>query len=523
MRGVVWIPDWPVVTALLTGQARPEDPIAVVSQRIIAVNGIAQRAGVRVGMKRREAQSILPGLTCVRHNPEQDAAQFERVVRACEEHVAYVSVLEPGTITFFARGPAKSAGGIAALSEQLIGSIASATGVEAHVGFGQGLLTAVLAARQDAHIHNMRPFLDAHPIDSLAAAAFTSQAKARVAAFINAMKTLGIQCIGDLRALDRSALAARFGAVATHVMELLDGGDLDGVGVTYPIRELVVERSVDPPLNNADQAAFLARQMAHELSHDLASRGVVAQEIVIAVRTEEGHVRERLWSVAVASPRDITDRVRWQLGAWLAEADSDGGGLGSGIAHIAVTARQIAAAGLAQGTLWGGDRRGDAQAQRAVSRIQALLGDQAVVVPQRVGGRHPLESHKKRLWDAAPTQEPRVQAPFPGRLPEPWPHVVKAQPDKIRVVDSQGHECLLSSLGTFYCGDRCVDPRPAQLISRHSAAVVADYAGPWLQAVGWWNPHTQQRKAWMEVVDDARRGYLIFRENNQWWLAGVYE
>lgn len=519
MRGVVWIPDWPVVAALLSGQAEANEPIAVFEHRIVAINGLAHREGVRVGMKRRQAQSVLPTLKLIRHDAALDVAHFERVVRVCEQHIAYLSVLEPGLLTFLARGPVASAGSVSALSQNLIGDIALSTGLEAHIGFGDGLLTSVLAARQDAHVRNTRAFLDAHPVTALENVAFSTQARSRVRTFIHAMEDLGILRIGDVRALDRQALATRFGDIGRHVITLISGGDLEDAGESYPVHELTVERVSDPPLINLDQAAFLAREMAEELSSDLTRRGVIAREIAISTRSESGQDRERRWSLDVASPRDITDRVRWQLSAWMADGDA---GPGSGIERIVVVAKAIAPAGVAQGTLWGADRGSRDAATRAVSRIQSLLGEQAVFVPERVGGRHPLESHVNRLWDAAETLPEHTNDPWPGALPEPWPNLVKAKPEKISVLDAHGHECILSALGTFYCTEQCTDPTPVVVGFGSQVEEVHSLAGPWLQAVGWWNPQSQQRKAWVEAVCD-KRGYLIYREKNQWWLAGIYE
>ncbi|MDP9805537.1 protein ImuB [Trueperella bonasi] len=518
MRGTVWIPDWPVVAALLSGQVEAHVPIAVHEQRIIAVNGLAYREGVRTGMRRRQAQALVPHLVLVRHDGTRDVQYFERVVRACEEHIAYLSVLEPGLITFLARGPLRTAGSVSALADNLIGDITQRTGLEARVGFGEGLLTSVLAARQGTHVRNARPFLDAHPVAALEYIAFSSQARARVRAFINAMEDLGIRRIGDLRSLDAQALVTRFGDIGKHVITLINGGDLDQAGESYPLQELTVERALDPPLTNLDQATFLAREMAEELSSYLTQRGVIAREISIQTRSESGKQRERKWALDVASAKDITDRVRWQLSAWI----SDGEGPESGIERIVVVAKAIAQAGLAQGTLWGSERANREAAVRAVSRIQSLLGDKSVLVPERVGGRHPLEAHSTRLWDAASTLPEHRDAPWPGTIPSPWPNLVKAKPEKITLCDAHGHECLVSALGTFYCQEQCDNPTPFELKIEGRAERIDSLAGPWLQAVGWWNPQTQERKAWLELVCD-KRGYLIYREDRQWWMAGIYE
>ena len=124
MRGSVWVPDWPVASAIMAGRALLEEPVAIYANRVVAVNGVAYAEGVREGMKRRQAQSVASGLHLIRQDPDLEVASFERVVRVCEEHIAYLSVLEPGLITFLARGPVGAAGSVRALSENLVGDIA---------------------------------------------------------------------------------------------------------------------------------------------------------------------------------------------------------------------------------------------------------------------------------------------------------------------------------------------------------------------------------------------------------------
>ena len=340
-------------------------------------------------------------------------------------------------------------------------------------------------------MRNTRAFLDAHPVTFSKTSLLNPGAIARANVY-SRDGNLGILRIGDVRALDRQALATRFGDIGRHVITLISGGDLEDAGESYPVHELTVERVSDPPLINLDQAAFLAREMAEELSSDLTRRGVIAREIAISTRSESGQDRERRWSLDVASPRDITDRVRWQLSAWMADGDE---GPGSGIERIVVVAKAIAPAGVAQGTLWGADRGSRDAATRAVSRIQSLLGEQAVFVPERVGGRHPLESHVNRLWDAAETLPEHTNDPWPGALPEPWPNLVKAKPEKISVLDAHGHGASSVRLA-FYCTEQY---RSTPVVGiRFGVEEVHSLAGPWLQAVGWWNPQSQQRKAWVE-------------------------
>ena len=66
----------------------------------------ARAEGVRRGLRKREAQGRCPQLTVVEHDPGRDARAFEPVVAAVEELVAGVEVVRPGACALAARGPA---------------------------------------------------------------------------------------------------------------------------------------------------------------------------------------------------------------------------------------------------------------------------------------------------------------------------------------------------------------------------------------------------------------------------------
>ena len=525
-RGVVWIPDWPVVAAQLRGEVDPAKSLAVAGQRgLVAVNGIAREHGLSVGMRKRTAQSIDPDVQLIKSDDVRDVLAFDPVIRACEEHISDVVVLEPGTLTFLARGPIRTAGSVSELAEALVGDIADVAGVEAHVGFGEGLLTALLAARYDADVPDAEPFLDGQRVEVLMEACFSAPAKSAMEAFIGSMNSLGIRLLGDLRRLDRNALVSRFGAQGQLARLLAEGKEPGGAGKLHETVTCTVSWDLDEPLQQLDQAAFIAREMAEDLLSRLTGGGKMAREFTISARTESGTMRQRTWCVDAAGVRDVSDRVRWQLSAWLREADvageDSGVGPDSGIVFLGIDAGQLYPAGLSQGTLWGGNRAHAQAARRAVTRIQSLLDDDAVVVPHRVGGRAPLDAYKIEPWDAeAPKGEP--DAPWPGSLPRPWPATVLSTPAQVRVLDSSGHECQVSALGVFYCDSHCLDPRPHRLVEKGATHVLASCVGPWLHSEGWWNPHTQQRKAWCEAVDAVGEGLLFHREGGSWWLTGRY-
>ena len=77
----LWSPDWPVTAAARAAHVTPDRPAAVfVANRVLACSAVARAAGVRRGLRRREAQARCPELAVLAPDPDRDARAFEPVV-----------------------------------------------------------------------------------------------------------------------------------------------------------------------------------------------------------------------------------------------------------------------------------------------------------------------------------------------------------------------------------------------------------------------------------------------------------
>ncbi|MFE3170048.1 hypothetical protein ACFXPA_25500 [Amycolatopsis sp. NPDC059090] len=96
---VLWCPNWPVVAGAAAG-LRVQAPAAVVHRnRVAACSAGARSAGVRRGMRRREAQSRCPELTVFGHDPDRDGRRFESVASAVESVAPAWIEVKAGTHT----------------------------------------------------------------------------------------------------------------------------------------------------------------------------------------------------------------------------------------------------------------------------------------------------------------------------------------------------------------------------------------------------------------------------------------
>jgi protein ImuB len=242
-------------------------------------------------------------------------------------------------------------------------------------------------------------------------------------------------------------VASRFGVDAVLAHRLARGLDPRPPVRRCPPAELAVELELDPPVDRVDTAAFAARGLAERLHAILAAHGLSCTRLGVGARTVAGEEPYRVWRCAEPlTPSGTVDRVRWQLDSWLVR-----GGSGA-VCRLRLVPEETVAAGALQLGLWGEVGEADERAGRALVRVQAMLGPDAVVTAVLGGGRDPAERVRLVPWGddrgdstslVAPdlgTADPGVpeldavppgsaspgpvlsfRAPVPGLVPAGWP------------------------------------------------------------------------------------------------------
>ena len=173
--------------------------------------------------------------------------------------------------------------------------------------------------------------------------------------------------------------------------------------------------------------------------------------------------------------------------------------------------------------LWGGLGEEDRlRARRALVRVQALLGQEAVQVPVLSGGRGPAERITLTPLGDEPVPRAAADRPWPGQLPQPAPAVLLDDP--VELLDSQGNPVRVTVRGMFTAEPVRLDAAGSQYRGELSW-----WAGPWPVDERWWDPgqggSVQSRsgrsaRAQILVADTA---LLLCYRQRRWYLEGVYE
>ena len=483
----MWCPTWPL--------SRPDAPsdraVIVVGtphkgvSRVVAADELA--LGVTRGMPRREAEGLCPGAIVLLRDLEEEARRFEPVIRMIEELVPRVEVVEPGLVLVPVSGALRYYGDSRAVTDLIDGKL-RAGGIDARIGLADGPFAATWAARTASVdgpnlVADTRSFLanlDISVIDH----------DDLVATF----RWLGVTTLGSLAGLPRDAVASRFGDLGLSVHRLAHGEDRQIDPRRIP-PELAVESKWEEPLELLDQVAFAARALAVKLVAGLRREGIAPHRIVIEAETDDGETRSRVWRSSDPFTEDaLSERVRWQLQAWIDERRRTGGG----IVRLRLDPSDLSGEGRQLGFFT--DEAARVEAERALARVQTLVGPDGVLEAVAQGGRLPAEQVAWYRWQeqAVVTRDP--MAPWPGATPGPSPALV---PPELRPLEVEWD-----------------GPYPVRIRLGTRWEPVLNWAGPWRMTGSWWKG--EQAIDRYQLVTSVG-AFLCVVRNGHTFLAGVYD
>ncbi len=482
--------------SLTRPDAPSDEPLLIVDERVTGATPEVIDAGVSLGMPRREAEALAPFATVMVRDPGDEARRFEPVVAVVEELVPRVEVVSPGLLFVPISGAVRFYGGeeplAARVAKELDRACGGVRGGAVLLGVADGPFAARWAAAtatvDGPHvITDTVSFLSGLDLSVLRESMGGEE-------MIQTFRWLGVATLGDLARLPRDALATRFGNSGALAHRLASGEDHPVDPRDIPA-ELGVEMSFEDPLETLDAVAFAGRNLAERLLSGLRPLGVAPHTVTITATSAGGSTRERVWrSADPFTERALTDRVWWQLRAWV-----EGGGVPGGISALGISPSDLSGEGRQLGLL--SDESSLLEAERALSRAQALVGPDRVLQGRAQGGRMPGERVAWSRWGEPETEAERdVGSPWPGATPAPSPALVPPGPEPIEVDWDGGM------------------PSRVRLGSRWEP--VLTWSGPWRLTGRWWAGEGVADRYQLVTSVGA---FLCVVAEGRVYLAGVYD
>ncbi len=506
---VAWCPDWPVRAGAAEAALDPDGPIAIVEAGVVtACSAAARAAGVRRGLRIREAQSRCASLVVLPANPAADARRFEPVLTALESGIPTVQVVRPGVVVIRAQGPARFFGGEPEAADAVLALLAGAGVPEARVGIADGPFAAEQAARRTT------PEARARLVPPGGSAAFLAPlpvALTGLPELTAVLAKLGVRTLGEFAALPVDQVRDRFGPAGEAAHRVAAGLDQRRVVPRVAPKDRTATIEFEPPLDRVDQIAFALKRTAEGFLDALAADLLVCTGLTVEIGTEDGGARRRTW----LHPRsfttlDVIDRVRWQLSGIGVEA------LEAAVTAVRLAPASIDAAANHEQGLWGGGP--DERIHHALSRVQSMLGHEAVLTATIGGGRLVADRRVLAPWGerAAPQRDP--ERPWPGRLPGFGPSSVLGDRPDVAVLDPAGVPVAVDERG-MPSGPPAGFVPPASSRRR----TVTAWAGPWPVDERWWDPVAARSVHRLQVVDDDGSAWLLCYEAGRWWAEARYD
>jgi protein ImuB len=464
------------------------EPLLVVGDRVTGASPEVIDAGVTLGMPRREAEALAPFATVLPRDVGEETRRFEPVIAVVEDLVPRVEVVAPGLLYVPVAGALRFYG-----SEQTLAEKVSLALDDGHcVGISDGPFAARWAAAtavpgEPNIITDTAAFLSGLDLGTLREAMGGEE-------MIDTFRWLGIITLGDLARLPRETLASRFGTPGLQAHRLASGEDRMVDPREIPA-DLAVEMVFEDPLESLDSVAFAARNLAEKLLRRLCSAAVAPHTVTITAGAADGVERTRVWrSADPFTERALTDRVWWQLRAWVETS-----GVPGGISSLRIVPDDLSGEGRQLSLL--SDESSHIESERALARAQAMLGPDGVLQARAQGGRMPAERVAWSRWGEPETAEERsAGSPWRGSTPAPSPALVPPRLDPIEVEWDGGM------------------PTRVRLGSRWEP--VLTWSGPWRLSGRWW---AGEKDADRYQLVTSVGAFLCVVAGGRAYLAGVYD
>jgi protein ImuB len=480
----VWFPMW----SLTRPDAPSGEPLLVVDDRVTGASPEVLDAGVTLGMPRREAEALAPFATVLPRDVGEETRRFEPVVAVVEDLVPRVEVVAPGLLYVPVAGALRFYGSEQALAEKVTQALDDdhCLGL-AHGPFAARWAAATAVPGKPNIVTDTATFLSGLDLGTLREAMGGEE-------MIDTFRWLGVLTLGDLARLPRETLASRFGTPGLQAHRLASGEDRMVDPREIPA-DLAVEMTFEDPLESLDSVAFAARNLAEKLLRRLRSAAVAPHTVTITAGAADGHERTRVWrSADPFTERALTDRVWWQLRAWVETS-----GVPGGISSLRIVPDDLSGEGRQLSLL--SDESSHIESERALARAQAMLGPDGVLQARAQGGRMPAERVAWSRWGEPETAEERSAAsPWPGSTPAPSPALVPPRLDPIEVEWDGGM------------------PTRVRLGSRWEP--VLTWSGPWRLSGRWW---AGERDADRYQLVTSVGAFLCVVAGGRAYLAGVYD
>ncbi|WP_247894250.1 DNA polymerase Y family protein [Azospirillum sp. B510] len=461
---------------------------------VVAVNRAAAALGIAPGHSLSDARALEPALEVAEATPEADSLLLGRIADWARRYSPWAAADEPDGVVIDITGCAHLLGGEPALVADLTGRLRAA-GFSARAAIADTPAAAWGLVRFGGPDDRRRERLDGLPLAALRLAAETAEG----------LHALGLRRIGDLHAMPRAGLAARFGAGLLRRYDQAFGRLDEPISPRRPVSDHRERLTFAEPIATAESIAGALRHLLGRLCRGLEAAGLGVRRLRLDVHRTDQRVDDEPQSLTLGTSRPTRDPAALaRLFAPLVERIEPEPGPGQGLETLVLSATETGPLAAIQ---IGTDGEGSDDGLAAlVDRLTLRLGERAVL----------------RLVPRESWLPERCVAPFPPLetlpAPKPWP-VGHPRPPRL-LAPPEPVEAIAP----------LPDDPPRHFVWRGTRHRVCRAEGPERIESEWWRPAGSLGLAvrdYYRVEDEDGRRFWLFRaglyrpgETPRWFLHG---
>ncbi|MBZ0168227.1 DNA polymerase IV, devoid of proofreading, damage-inducible protein P [Candidatus Methylomirabilis lanthanidiphila] len=487
-------PEWAIHPVAVIAEDRPQGFICY-------MNAAAHKAGVRPGLRYAAGCSLAADLRAGVVSPAEIDEAVQAIIEQLRRFTPEVepSVEEPGIFWLNGTGLTRLYPSYEVWARLIVTDL-NGTGFRATVmvGFTRFGTYAVTRAHDGTSAARLiKPVVFDNPADERAAARRVQLEYLEIDPDLrDTLAKLGVTTVGAFLALPVGGLLTRFGEAAYRLHRMASGElwtPLQPLKPQEPIRQRLL---LDDPETDAMRLLFRLKGLLHPLLKALAIRGEALAGLTLRLQLDGGEQHEEQIRPAAPTldPVQLLDLIRLRL---------ETVELPDGVIEIELEASSILALAEQHRLIAERPRRDLETANRALARIRATFGDEAVGRVRLADGHLPEASFR---W-------------------EPLNQVISSEPDNKSQGLGGALETRNSKLETKERSlVRRIFTKPVPLRLPPKGGVTSPLLhGPYIVSGGWWGRETHRDYYFAET----RRGELlwVYHDPNRryWFLHGTVE
>ncbi len=541
----VWFPNWPLQRLR---HERPElngRPLVIYSLAshrgscVVMCSAAAAQQGVAPGMPLAEAEALVchAAITASEMHFERadataDVIALREVARTCDVFTPLFGLEEsesPECLLMDVAGCEHLFGG----AQNLVDAIASdfrQRGFQVRAALAPTIGAAWAAARFLAQ-PNQQPVLDDTQL-RIALAPLPVVALRLPRKTVETLRELGLNGIGQLRALPRASLPARFGPELLKRLDQAFGDEPEWLTPERPPEPIAATWATEEPFSDRESLRLVCRELLDQLVGRLKPRREGVRQLLCQIKDASGRPTE--FTVGLVAASDVTAHLLELLSLKLERA-----ALPEAVAFVRLEATHVASLAVRQRDLFGFETDSDTlrEVHTLLDRLSSRLGTHAVVRARLVPDAQP---------ELAIRQEPvAANCPLVGRAFQPDCRAGK--PDLLEPHGSQrdvrSADQLPPPASAAAC--RCEPPRPLRMFAapqpievsvagpegaplhfrwdRRDLRVIRSW-GPERIETGWWRDEPIRRDYFRVEVQTGHR-FWLFRclHRLTWFIHGAFD